>query len=80
MFLEACLFWSVKYFAQGKKSDKVDFLNPDILSFPTVYNKSLSKFFLGRPKILQDYNSVNYSKTYDDMCEAYCFEINRPQG
>ena len=25
-------------------------------------------------------NSVNYSKKYDDMCEAYCFEINRPQG
>ena len=55
VFLGACLFWSVKYVAQGKKSDKVDFLNPDILSFPTVYNKSLSKFFLGRPKILQDY-------------------------
>ena len=40
VFLGACLFWSVKYFAQGKKNDKVDFLNPDILSFPTIYNKS----------------------------------------
>ena len=25
-------------------------------------------------------NSVNYSKMYDDMCDSYCFEINRPQG
>ena len=36
---------SVKNFAQGKIFDPVDFLNLHEISFPVVYNTSLSKFF-----------------------------------
>ena len=32
----ACLFRSVKYFAQLSKFDPVDFLNPEKISFPTI--------------------------------------------
>ena len=41
VIFRACLFWSVKYFAQPGKFDPVDFLNPESLSFPTIYNMSI---------------------------------------
>ena len=41
----ACLFWSVKYFAQPGKFDPVDFLNPESLNFPTICNMSVYYFF-----------------------------------
>ena len=49
---------SVKNFAQGKIFDPVDFLNLREISFPVVYNTSLSKFFplmILFCKIIQDY-------------------------
>ena len=36
---------AVKNFAQSKNFDPVDILNLHKISFPTVYNMSLSKFF-----------------------------------
>ena len=36
---------AVKNFAQSKNFDPVDILNLHKISFPTVYNTSLSKFF-----------------------------------
>ena len=38
---------AIKTFAQSKNFDLVDILNLHKISFPTVYNTSLSKFFPG---------------------------------
>ena len=48
---------AVKNFAQSKNFDPVDILNLHKISFPTVYNMSLSKFFPPWFKILQDYKN-----------------------
>ena len=45
--LPPVIVWSVKNFPQISRIDPMDFLNLHKISFPTVYNMSLSKFFLG---------------------------------
>ena len=59
---------AVKNFAQSKNFDPVDILNLHKISFPTVYNTSLSKSFPPWLKILQDYEALCVLKKRKTQC------------
>ena len=51
------LYLYITFLAQGVKIDTIHRWKAYEIIFLTIYNMSLYKFFLGRVKILQDYNS-----------------------
>ena len=69
------LFWPLKYFAQYCRIDPVNFLNPETLTFPVVYNMSLCNYFSCRPQNQQNSTGLFADNDFSDVC-SFIFKEN----